>query len=81
MYLLSNEFVMAWRCSVRGLSAGKADPTETITDINNKLLLCRHDGLLYVPCINWENEPDDNVVMIKEDEWRVVKEMFQVSTS
>merc|ERR1719391_877336 len=26
VYLLSNEFVMAWRCSVRGLSAGKADP-------------------------------------------------------
>ena len=75
---MSSEFVMAWKGSVRGLSSGKTDLGETITDINNKILLCPHNGLLHVPQINWENEPDTGVVMIKEEEWKTVKEMFNV---
>lgn len=75
---MSSDFVLAWRGFVRGLSSGKADIGESITDVNNTTLLCSHGGLLHVPQINWENEPDPDVVMVREEEWRVVQEMFNV---
>merc|ERR1719357_1287143 len=79
VYLLSSTFVLAWRGFVRGLSAGKADSVgESITDVNNKMLLCPHSGLLYMPTIAWEAEPHPSLVMINEEEWTTVQEMFKV---
>ena len=77
-YLLSSNFVLAWRGFVRGLSAGKGDIAEAITDVNNEQLLCEHGGLLYPPSLGWEVEPDPSVVMLREEEWRVIQEMFRV---
>ena len=73
VYLLASSFVLAWRCFVRGLSAGKGDIAEAITDISNAQLLCEHGGLLYPPSLSWEVEPDAAVVMLREEEWRVIQ--------
>ena len=78
VYLLSANFVLAWRGFVRGHHAGKADIAESITDVNNGQLLCEHRGLLYPPSLGWEVEPDPAVVMLREDERRAVQELFQV---
>ena len=64
---------------MRGLSAGKADTVgESITDVNNRTLLCPHSGLLYLPTIAWEVEPNPALVMITEEEWVTVQDMFTV---
>ena len=79
VYLLNSGFVLAWRGFVRGLSAGKSEGVgEAITDVNNKSLLCDHEGLTFMPTISWETEPHPSLVMISEDEWLTVKEMFNV---
>jgi len=79
VYLLSSSFVLAWRGFVRGLSAGKADSVgESITDVNNRTLLCQHSGLLFMPTIAWEVEPNPALVMITEEEWVTVQDMFTV---
>jgi len=79
VYLLASSFVLAWRGFVRGLSAGKADTVgESITDVNNRTLLCPHSGLLYLPTIAWEVEPNPALVMITEEEWVTVQDMFTV---
>jgi len=79
VFLLSSSFVLAWRGFVRGLSAGKADSVgESITDVNNRTLLCPHSGLLYLPTIAWEAEPNPALVMITEEEWLTVQDMFNV---
>ena len=79
VYLLNSGFVLAWRGFVRGLSAGKAEAIgEGITDVNNKSLLCDHGGFTYLPTIAWESEPNAALVMISEEEWITVKEMFNV---
>jgi len=78
VYLVSSDFVLAWKGFVRGMTSGKIEVGESITHINNSSLLCEHGGLLHIPQFNWENEPDVDVVMVKEDEWSVIKEMFVV---
>eukprot|EP00090_Calanus_glacialis_P012504 TRINITY_DN21085_c0_g1_i1.p1 TRINITY_DN21085_c0_g1~~TRINITY_DN21085_c0_g1_i1.p1 ORF type:complete len:1287 (-),score=515.73 TRINITY_DN21085_c0_g1_i1:63-3923(-) len=79
VYLLSSSFVLAWRGFVRGLSAGKSDSVgESITDVNNRTLLCPHSGLLFMPTIAWEAEPNPALVMITEEEWLTVQDMFTV---
>ena len=79
VYLLNSHFVMAWRGFVRGLSAGKADAVgEGITDVKNKILLCDHDGFTFLPTIAWETEPHPALVMVSEDEWAAVCDMFCV---
>jgi len=79
VYLLSSSFVLAWRGFVRGLSAGKADSVgESITDVNNRTLLCPHSGFLFMPTIAWEAEPNPALVMITEEEWLTVQDMFTV---
>ena len=79
VFILSSTFVMAWRGFVRGLSAGKSDGVcESITHVNNKSLLCPHDGFLFLPSISWEVEPNPAFVMISEEEWTTVQDMFDV---
>ena len=79
VFLLSSSFVLAWRGFVRGLSAGKAEAVgENITHVNNRSLLCPHNGFLYLPTLSWESEPNPNLVMITESEWSTVQEMFTV---
>ena len=78
VFLLSYSFVASWRCFIKGRLAGKAGTAEAITDISNKTLLCEHGGLLHPPTIGWEAVPDPNVVMISEEEWEVVQDMFAV---
>lgn len=64
---------------MRGLSAGKAEAIgEGITDVNNKSLLCDHGGFTYLPTITWESEPNPALVMVSEEEWATVTDMFTV---
>merc|ERR1719483_1427639 len=46
--------------------------------MNNRTLLCPHNGLLFMPTIAWEVEPNPALVMITEEEWVTVQEMFTV---
>ena len=62
-----------------GIGSGKALPGEGITDVNNNILLCPHKGLFHAPSLNWENYPDPSCVMLREEEWTAIKEMFKVS--
>ena len=79
MFFLTSHFVMAWRGFVRGLSAGKTDAVgEGITDVNNKVLLCDHEGFTFLPTIAWESEPHPALVMVSEEEWAAVVDMFSV---
>jgi len=78
VYLISSEFVHAWRAYCKGISSGKSMPAECITEINNFMLLCPHSGLFHSPSLNWENYPDAGCVMVREEEWQIIKQMFQV---
>ena len=78
VFLLSSNFVSAWRAFIKGRLAGKAGYEEPITDVNNATLLCEHEGLLHPPNIAWEVEPNPSVVMITEEEFAIVKSIFHV---
>ena len=75
VFLVSIEFVMAWKAFIRDMSSGKVG-VEDAPAVNNSILVCEHKGLLHVPQFNWENEPDNEVVMVKEDEWKALKELY-----
>ena len=78
VFLLSSNFVFSWRAFIKGRLAGKAGFEEPITDVNNSILLCQHEGLLHPPTIAWEVEANSSVVMITEEEMAVVRDIFNV---
>ena len=78
VFLLSSSFVSSWRAFIKGRLAGKAGFEEPITDVNNTILLCQHQGLLHPPTIAWEVEANSSVVMITEEEMAVVRDIFNV---
>ena len=78
VFLLSSSFVSSWRAFIKGRLAGKAGFEEPITDVNNSILLCQHEGLLHPPTIAWEVEANSSVVMITEEEMAIVRDIFNV---
>ena len=78
VFLLSSNFVFSWRAFIKGRLAGKAGFEDPITDLNNAVLLCEHQGLLHPPTIAWEVDANSSVVMITEEEMAVVRDLFNV---
>lgn len=78
VFLLSSGFVSSWRAFIKGRLAGKAGFEDPITDVNNAVLLCEHEGLLHPPTIAWEVEANSSVVMITEEEMAIVRDIFNV---
>ena len=51
---------------------------ESITDVNIRTLLCPHSRLLFMPTIAWEAEPNPALVMITEEGWLTMQDVFTV---
>ena len=46
--------------------------------MNNRTLLCSHSGMLFMPTTAWEAELNTVLVMIIEEKWLMVQDMFTV---
>ena len=74
VYLVSREFVIGWRAFVR-------NPTkrDEVKCVGNHMLLCDDHGLLAYPLgLDTESDYESVVYMVSEDEWAIIKNLFEV---
>lgn len=70
-YVLSTEFVNAWRQFIK-------DPLkhEPLYRVTNDVLLCQHKGYLFPPPEHGPLKSDDTLTYITADEWKQVQNVF-----